>query len=71
MVNNGYIVDGFMVTRKEDAHQVLFGREIFQINEVNPAPDRVAIVAATGSACKEMQKTLSNLGWKYSVYVTG
>ena len=71
MVNNGYIVDGFMVTRKEDAHQVLFGREIFQINDVNPAPDRVAIVAATGSACKEMQKTLNNLGWKYSVYVTG
>ena len=57
--------------RVEEIKDLVRILDIFQINEVNPAPDRVAIVAATGSACKEMQKTLSNLGWKYSVYVTG
>jgi len=71
MVNNGYIVDGFLVTSKKGNQKVLFGREVFQIDEIKPADNFVAVVAATGSACKEMQKTLERLGWRYSVYVTG
>lgn len=71
MVNNGYIVDGFLVSRKEDAPRVLLGREVFQIDEVTPEINRVAIVAATGKARKEMQTMLDSFGWHYSVYVTG
>ena len=71
MINNGYIVDGFLVTHKETNRQVLFGREVFQVDDVKPGDNRVAVVAATGVACKEMQETLKRLGWRYSVYVTG
>ena len=71
MVVNGYIVDGFLVTRKEGNPRVLFGREVFQVDEICPADDRVAIVAVTGKARSEMQETLKRLGWNYSVYITG
>ena len=71
MVVNGYIVDGFLVTNKEGNPRVLFGREVFQVDEICPADDRVAIVAVTGKARSEMQETLKRLGWNYSVYITG
>ena len=71
MVNNGYIVDGFLVTRKEGNRRVLLGREVFQVDEVTPGANRVVIVAATGKAREEMKTMLEHLGWKYSVYVTG
>ena len=71
MINNGYIVDGFLVTCKNNNLHVLFGREVFQVDEIKPGPKCVAVVAATGSACDEMQKTLERLGWRYSIYVTG
>ena len=71
MVINGYIVDGFLVTYKDRNPRVLFGREVFQVDEINPSDNRVAIVAVTGVARREMQKTLERLGWDYSVYITG
>ena len=71
MINNGYIVDGFLVTSKNNNQQVLFGREVFQVDEIKPGPKCVAVVAATGAACDEMKKTLERLGWRYSIYVTG
>lgn len=71
MVINGYIVDGFLVTNKESNPHVLFGREVFQVDEISPSDNCVAIVAVTGTARGEMQETLKRLGWNYSVYITG
>ena len=71
MVVNGYIVDGFLVTNKEGNPRVLFGREVFQVDEIHPPDNCVAIVAVTGKARGEMQETLERLGWNYSVYITG
>ena len=71
MVVNGYIVDGFLVTNKEGNPRVLFGREVFQVDEITPSDNCVAIVAVTGKARGEMQETLERLGWNYSVYITG
>ena len=71
MVVNGYVVDGFLVTNKEGNPRVLFGREVFQVDEIPPADNCVAIVAVTGKARGEMKKTLERLGWNYSVYITG
>ena len=70
LVSNGYIVEGFLVTRKEDNPEVLLGREVFQVDEVKPEDNRVAVVAVKGMARQEMQKTLEKLGWRYSIYVT-
>ena len=63
-------MDGFLVTRKEGNPGVLLGREIFQVDEVKPEDNRVAVVAVKGKARQEMQKTLEKLGWCYSIYVT-
>ncbi len=71
MVVNGYIVDGFLVTNKVGNPRVLFGREVFQVDEIPPSDNCVAIVAVTGKARGEMKKTLERLGWNYSVYITG
>ncbi len=71
MVVNGYIVDGFLVTKKEGNPRVLFGREVFQVDEISPSDNCVAIVSVTGKARDEMQETLKRLGWNYSVYITG
>ena len=71
MVVNGYVVDGFLVTNKEGNPRVLFGREVFQVDEISPSDNRVAVVAVTGKARGEMQETLERLGWNYSVYITG
>ncbi len=68
LINNGYIVEGFLVTQKEGNPKVLLGREVFQIEEVTPSADRIAIVAAIGIAQKEMQQTLEKKGWRYSVF---
>ena len=68
MINNGYIVEGFLVTNKENNPKVLFGREVFQIDEVNPSEDRTAVIAAAGMAQKEMQQMLDNYGWHYSIF---
>lgn len=67
---NGYIISGFLVTRKEGNPKVLLGREVFQVDEIRPEEGRIAVVAVTGTARQEMQKTLERLGWRYSVYVT-
>ena len=71
MINNDYIVDGFLVTKKEGNPRVLLGREVFQVEEISPSDNCVAIVAVTGKARQEMQETLKRLGWSYSVYITG
>ena len=71
MVNCGYIVDGFLVTHKEGNPDVLCGREVFQIDEVKPAKDKTAVVAISGAAREEMRCVLENLGWNYSIYITG
>jgi len=70
LINNGYIVEGFLVTSKESNPDVLLGREVFQINEVEPKANRVAVIAVKGAARQKMKKTLEQLGWRYSVYVT-
>ena len=71
LINNDYIVDGFLVTKKEGNPRVLLGREVFQVEEISPSDNCVAIVAVTGKARQEMQETLKRLGWSYSVYITG
>ena len=71
MINNDYIIDGFLVTNKEENPHVMFGREVFQVEEISPAEYRFAVVAVTGRARSEMQETLKRLGWRYSVYITG
>ena len=71
MTNNDYIIDGFLVTNKEENPRVLFGREVFQVDEIRPEENYFAVVAVTGRARSEMQETLKRLGWRYSVYITG
>ena len=71
LINNDYIVDGFLVTKREGNPRVLLGREVFQVNEICPSDNYVAVVAVTGRARSEMQETLKQLGWSYSVYITG
>ena len=71
LINNDYILDGFLVTKKEGNPRVLLGREVFQVEEISPSDNCVAIVAVTGKARQEMQETLKRLGWSYSVYITG
>ena len=71
LISNGFIVDGFLVTHKEGNPKVLLGREVFQVDEISPEKNRIAVVAVTGAARQEMQTMLECLGWRYSVYVTG
>ena len=71
LIGNGFIVDGFLVTCKEGNPEVVLGREVFQVDQIRPEENRVAVVAVTGAARQEMQTTLERLGWRYSVYVTG
>ena len=68
LINNDYIVEGFLVTQKENNPKVLFGREVFQIDEIGPAEDRIAVIAAVGMAQKEMQRMLDHYGWHYSIF---
>ena len=70
-ISNGYIVDGFLVSKLEGNPEVLFGRKVFQVDEIAPAEDRVAVIAATGAAQKEMQQKLDQLGWQYSIFISG
>lgn len=71
MVNNGYIVEGFLVTRKEGNPDVLLGREVYLVEEVEPKDNRVAVVASSGTARQEMKEKLEQIGWRYSVYISG
>lgn len=71
MVNNGYIVEGFLVTRKEGNPDILLGREVYLVEEVEPKDNRVAIVASSGTARQEMKEKLEQIGWRYSVYISG
>lgn len=70
-ISNGYIVDGFLVSKHEGNPEVLFGRKVFQVDEVMPSEGRVAVIAAMGAAQKEMQQKLEALGWRYSVFIPG
>ena len=71
MINSGYIVDGFLVTNKHGNPEVLFGREVLQIDGVKATEDKTAIVAVSGAAREEVKKILEDFGWNYSVFIAG
>jgi len=69
--DQGYIVEGFLVTSPEGNPDVLFGREVRSIDQVKPEPNHMAVVAVSGRIQGEIERELAVRGWKYLVFPLG
>ena len=61
----GLVVAGFLVSRHEGNPAVLFGRRVCTFEEVPPGGGRIAVIAVSGGARREIAETLCRFGWDY------
>lgn len=66
--NMDYAVGGFMVSNKKGNPAVKEGRRVFTVDEVSPAPDRIAVIAVSSAYHPEIIEKLKANGWRYLIY---
>jgi len=57
-----------MVSNKKGNPAVKEGRRVFTVDEVSPAPDRIAVIAVSSAYHPEIIEKLKANGWRYLIY---
>ncbi|MBQ9250014.1 MAG: glycosyltransferase [Oscillospiraceae bacterium] len=71
MVNNGYLVQGFLVTSKAGNPDILLGREVLPISDVTLDENSVVVIAVSSGYHDEMRTVAEEKGWRYCFYPNG
>ena len=71
LLAGNYVVEGFLVTKKGNNPDILFGRKVLEIADAEVKDDQVVMLAANGYFQDQMKAVAEEKGWRYCFYPVG